>query len=67
MIDFMIKYSKANAPLVKDLEAEEVAETAVFLLSPKASAITGNVVYVDNGLHAMGLIMDSKSLEGYPS
>jgi enoyl-[acyl-carrier protein] reductase I len=62
MIDDMIAYSKANAPLVKDLEAEEVASTAAFLLSPLASAITGTVLYVDNGMHAMGLAVDSSAL-----
>lgn len=67
MIDYMIEYSKENAPLAKDLSAEEIANTAVFLLSPLASAITGSVVFVDNGLHAMGLCMDSKALEGYPN
>lgn len=62
IIDDMIAYSKANAPLAKDLEAEEIAATAAFLLSPLASAITGTVLYVDNGLHAMGLAVDSPSL-----
>lgn len=62
MIDDMIAYSKANAPLVKDLSAEEVAFAAAFLLSPLASAITGDVLYVDNGLHAMGMAVDSSSL-----
>lgn len=61
MIDDMIAYSKANAPLVKDLEAEEVANAAVFLCSPLASAVTGTVLYVDNGLHAMGMAVDSLS------
>jgi enoyl-[acyl-carrier protein] reductase I len=63
MIDDMIAYSKANAPLVKDLHAEEVANTAAFLLSPLASAITGTVLYVDNGMHAMGLAVDSSALK----
>src|SRR3989344_3283882 len=63
MIDDMISYSKANAPLTKDLEAEEVANTAAFLLSPLASAITGTVIYVDNGLHAMGLAVYSLALQ----
>lgn len=63
MIDDMISYSKANAPLSKDLYAEEVAAAAAFLLSPLASAITGEVLYVDNGMHAMGLAVDSSSLK----
>ncbi|HSX11685.1 MAG TPA: enoyl-[acyl-carrier-protein] reductase [Chlamydiales bacterium] len=54
MIDDMIAYARANAPLTKDLEAEEVGAAAAFLLSPLASAITGTVLYVDNGMHAMG-------------
>lgn len=61
-IDSMIEYSKANAPLIKDLTAEEVGSSAAFLLSPLASAITGTTLYVDNGLHAMGLAPDSQAL-----
>jgi enoyl-[acyl-carrier protein] reductase I len=62
-IDTMIEYSKANAPLVKDMTAEEVGQSSLFLLSPSASAITGVTLYVDNGLHAMGLAVDSPALK----
>lgn len=59
-IDRMIQYSQANAPLLdKSLEAIEVGNTAAFLLSPLASAITGSIVYVDNGLNIMGVAVDS--------
>ncbi|KAG5252789.1 hypothetical protein OIU76_021354 [Salix suchowensis] len=58
-IDMMIDYSLANAPLQKELSAEEVGNAAAFLASPLASAITGAVVYVDNGLNAMGVGVDS--------
>lgn len=61
-IDGMIKYAKANAPLQRDLYAEEVGKVALFLLSPLASAITGTIVYADNGMHAMGIAVDSPSL-----
>lgn len=58
-IEKMIEYSKANAPLPKEMEAEEVGRTAAFLSSPLASAITGSTLYVDNGLHTMGVSLDS--------
>jgi enoyl-[acyl-carrier protein] reductase I len=58
-IDDMINYSTANAPLQKELEADDVGHTAAFLSSPLASAVTGSLIYVDNGLHAMGLAVDS--------
>jgi hypothetical protein len=56
------RYSYANAPIQKEMEAREVGAAAAFLLSPLASAITGSVVYVDNGLNCMGLAMDSAAL-----
>lgn len=58
-IDMMIDYSSENAPLQKELSAEEVGNAAAFLVSPLASAITGTVLYVDNGLNAMGVGVDS--------
>lgn len=42
--------------------ADEVGNAAAFLVSPLASAITGSVVYVDNGLNVMGLAGDSPTL-----
>ncbi|KAH6772092.1 Rossmann-fold superfamily protein [Perilla frutescens var. hirtella] len=58
-IDMMIDYSLENAPLQKELTADEVGNAAAFLASPLASAVTGAVVYVDNGLNAMGVGVDS--------
>lgn len=63
-IDNMIEYSKINAPLLKDLESEEIGNTAAFLLSPLASGVTGSIVYVDNGIHAMGVAVDSPAYKG---
>lgn len=61
-IEKMIAYAKANAPLPKDLFAEEVGRAALFLSSPMSSAVTGAILYVDNGMHAMGLAVDSPTL-----
>jgi enoyl-[acyl-carrier protein] reductase I len=46
---------KANAPLTREFEAMDVGNAAAFLSSPLAAGITGTVVYVDNGYHAMGM------------
>ncbi len=54
-IDMMIKYTAANSPLPRPIDAADVGHTAAFLVSPLAAAITGSVVYVDNGYHAMGM------------
>lgn len=54
-IDTMIKYTSANSPMPKPIEATDVGHTAAFLCSPLAAGITGSVVYVDNGYHAMGM------------
>ncbi|MBX9924313.1 MAG: enoyl-[acyl-carrier-protein] reductase [Rhabdochlamydiaceae bacterium] len=66
-IDNMITYAQNNAPLTKDLEAEEVGQAAAFLVSPLASAITGVTLYVDNGMHAMGVGIDSPAFQNQPS
>ena len=44
--------------------ADEVGTTAAFLSSPLASAITGSLIYVDNGLQAMGVAVDSPCVAG---
>lgn len=62
-IEKMIEYSEANSPLQSPLEAEEVAMTAAFLLSPLASAITGEIIHVDKGLHTMGLAFKGCEIE----
>ena len=61
-IDKMTRYSKSNAPLTRDMQAKDVGNSALFLLSPLASAVTGATLYVDNGMHAMGMAMDSPTL-----
>lgn len=55
LIQRMIAYTRANAPLTRELDASDVGHAAAFLASPLAAGITGSVVYVDNGYHAMGM------------
>ncbi len=58
----MIRYYELNAPLRDPLRAEEVGNAAAFLCSPLASGITGTVLYVDKGYHAMAAPADVGSL-----
>ena len=60
-IDTMIRYTASNSPLPRPIDAGDVGSTAAFLCSPLAQAITGSVVYVDNGFHAMGMAVVESS------
>merc|ERR1719199_412497 len=53
-----LKSRAASATLPKDLKSTDVGETAAFLVSPLSSAVTGMTVYVDNGMHAMGMVQE---------
>jgi enoyl-[acyl-carrier protein] reductase I len=52
-IDKMVDYAKVNSPLMEAITPAEVGSTAAFLSSPLASGITGTILYVDKGFHAM--------------
>jgi enoyl-[acyl-carrier protein] reductase I len=61
VINEIVDYYAANAPLPEQLTTAEVASVAAFLASPLASAVTGTTLYVDKGFHAMGKALgDSK-------
>lgn len=55
IIDRMVEYVAANAPLTQPLVAADVGSVAAFLASRLAGGITGTVVYVDKGYHTMGM------------
>ena len=50
----MLKTQAERAPLGRNVEVKEVAETAVFLASDAGSGITGETIYVDCGYNIMG-------------
>ncbi|MDB4988766.1 MAG: Enoyl-[acyl-carrier-protein] reductase [Myxococcaceae bacterium] len=50
----MIEQTKLVTPLPEPITARQVGTAAAFLSSPLASGVTGHVLYVDNGFHAMG-------------
>jgi enoyl-[acyl-carrier protein] reductase I len=44
-----------RAPLRRTVDTAEVADAALFLLGPAGRAVTGEVLLVDAGFHAMGI------------
>lgn len=52
---FILKWNEANSPLRKNVGIEEVGNSAMYLLSPLSSAVTGEVHYVDCGYSIMGM------------
>jgi enoyl-[acyl-carrier protein] reductase I len=51
----MLKHYAEHSPLRRNVELREIGDAAVFLASPMASAITGEVLFVDCGYHIMGV------------
>src|SRR5579862_4813204 len=51
----MLEISAQRAPLRRNTDPAEVADTAVFLGSDLGRGVTGNIIYVDAGFHIMGL------------
>ena len=51
----MLKNHAEHAPLKRNVEVKEVADTALFLCSDMGSAITGETLYVDCGYNIMGV------------
>jgi len=50
----MLENHRNRAPLGRNVEVEEVANTALFLLSPLGNGVTGEVLYCDAGYRIMG-------------
>ena len=51
----VLDFVQQHAPLRRNTDPAEVADTAVFLASDLGRGVTGNVLYVDAGFQIMGL------------
>jgi enoyl-[acyl-carrier protein] reductase I len=63
-IDDMIDYATRNQPIQAPISAADVGNTTAFLCSPLGAGITGTIVYVDKGFHAMGMAVDREGAPG---
>ena len=53
--DKLIDHAASHSPLRRPIRPEEVANATLFLCSPLASAIPGQILYVDCGYNVMGV------------
>jgi enoyl-[acyl-carrier protein] reductase I len=51
----MLEHHRSKAPLRRNITADEVGSSGLFLLSPLASGITGEILHVDAGYNIMGI------------
>ncbi|HYE21607.1 MAG TPA: enoyl-ACP reductase [Tepidisphaeraceae bacterium] len=54
-IDEMFAHTERKAPLHRNIDADEVGKTAVYLLSDLSSGVTGENIFVDSGFNTVGL------------
>jgi len=52
---YILKWNEHNAPLRRNLAAEEVGDAAVYLLSDLSRGVTGEIHHVDAGYHIVGM------------
>ena len=50
----ILQLYRERAPLRRNVELSEVADAAMFLISPAARAVTGEILMVDSGFHVSG-------------
>jgi enoyl-[acyl-carrier protein] reductase I len=51
----ILQHYRERAPLRRTIDGADVADAAIFLLGPAGRAVTGEILIVDGGYHAMGM------------
>jgi enoyl-[acyl-carrier protein] reductase I len=52
---YILRWNEYNSPLRRTVTIEEVGDSSVYLLSPMARGVTGEIVHVDAGYHVVGM------------
>ena len=52
---YILKWNEYNAPLKRNVTIGDVGGAAAFLLGPLGAGVTGEVLHVDAGYHAVGM------------
>lgn len=60
----MLEATQKYAPLRRNITAEDVGRTALYLVSELSSGVTGEVVHVDSGYHSLGMFLGGEAEPG---
>ena len=52
---YIMKWNELNSPLRRNVTQDEVGRSALYLLSDLGAGVTGEVLHVDAGYHAVGM------------
>ncbi|MBQ3564634.1 MAG: SDR family oxidoreductase [Alphaproteobacteria bacterium] len=52
---YILKWNQYNSPLRRNVTLNDVGGAGVFLLSPLASGVTGEILHADSGYHVVGM------------
>jgi enoyl-[acyl-carrier protein] reductase I len=51
----MLRWTELNAPLRRNVSADEIGDAAMYFLSDLSRAVTGEIHHVDAGYHVVGM------------
>lgn len=63
---FILKWNEANTPLRRNVTIDEVGNSAMYLMCPLSSGVTGEIHYVDSGYNMMGMCAVDFDEDGRP-
>jgi enoyl-[acyl-carrier protein] reductase I len=52
---YILKWTESNAPLRRNVSADEIGDAATYFLSDLSRAVTGEIHHVDAGYHVVGM------------
>ena len=53
--NYILKWNEQNSPLKRNITSDEIAKSALYLLSDLSSGVTGEVHHVDSGYNIIGM------------
>ena len=60
---FILRWNELNSPLKRNVNQEDIGNSAIYLLSDLAKAVTGEIQHVDCGYHTVGMLAVDQAKE----